>query len=40
MWTNLETALELMIFGMGGVFQVLFILFVAAKLLIKFFPVN
>ncbi|MEJ1307324.1 OadG family protein [Latilactobacillus sakei] len=29
MWTNLETALELMIFGMGGVFLVLFILFVA-----------
>ncbi|SPC40102.1 OadG-related small transporter subunit [Latilactobacillus fuchuensis] len=40
MWTNLETAFELMLFGMGGVFLVLFVLFLTAKLLIKFLPVK
>ncbi|MGX7031478.1 OadG-related small transporter subunit [Vagococcus zengguangii] len=34
----LKIAFELMIFGMGGVFLVLFMLFLVSKLLLKFFP--
>ncbi|MTD42180.1 hypothetical protein GIX45_26845 [Erwinia sp. CPCC 100877] len=34
----LKTAAELMIFGMGGVFLVLFLLFLISKLLLKIFP--
>jgi Na+-transporting methylmalonyl-CoA/oxaloacetate decarboxylase gamma subunit len=34
----LKTAAELMIFGMGGVFLVLFLLFLISKLLLKLFP--
>jgi len=35
---NLEIAFELMGFGMGGVFLVLFIIYLISKLLIKIFP--
>ncbi|OJG75728.1 hypothetical protein RV12_GL000067 [Enterococcus quebecensis] len=34
----LKIAGELMIFGMGGVFLVLFLLFLISKLLLKIFP--
>lgn len=34
----LKIAVELMIFGMGGVFLVLFLLFLISKLLLKIFP--
>ncbi|MGM0217859.1 OadG-related small transporter subunit [Enterococcus sp. AZ126] len=34
----LKIAGELMIFGMGGVFLVLFLLFLISKLLLKLFP--
>lgn len=34
----LKVAGELMIFGMGGVFLVLFLLFLISKLLLKLFP--
>jgi Na+-transporting methylmalonyl-CoA/oxaloacetate decarboxylase gamma subunit len=34
----LKTAGELMIFGMGGVFLVLFLLYLISKLLLKLFP--
>ncbi|MFD1900170.1 OadG-related small transporter subunit [Enterococcus termitis] len=34
----LKIAAELMIFGMGGVFLVLFLLFLISKLLLKIFP--
>lgn len=34
----LKIAFELMIFGMGGVFLVLFVLFLVCKLLLKAFP--
>nr|WP_282920012.1 OadG-related small transporter subunit [Ignavigranum ruoffiae] len=33
-------ALELMLFGMGGVFLVLTILFLVSKLLLKIFPAD
>ncbi|WP_255414756.1 OadG-related small transporter subunit [Lactobacillus sp. CBA3605] len=35
---NLKIAFELMGFGMGGVFLVLFIIFLIAKLLLKLLP--
>ncbi|WP_053072722.1 OadG family protein [Lactiplantibacillus herbarum] len=38
MINNLEVAFELMGFGMGGVFLVLFIIYLVAKLLLKVFP--
>jgi len=38
MINNLEVAFELMGFGMGGVFLVLFIIYLVAKLLLKLFP--
>ncbi|WP_054776974.1 OadG-related small transporter subunit [Lacticaseibacillus saniviri] len=38
MLNDLEIAFELMGFGMGGVFLVLFIIYVVAKLLLKFLP--
>jgi Na+-transporting methylmalonyl-CoA/oxaloacetate decarboxylase gamma subunit len=34
----LKIAGELMLFGMGGVFLVLFLLFLISKLLLKVFP--
>lgn len=34
----IEVALELMLFGMGGVFLVLFILYLVSQILIKRFP--
>ncbi|MDR0921302.1 MAG: OadG family protein [Lactobacillales bacterium] len=37
---TLKQALELMVFGMGGVFIVLFIIYVISQLLIKIFPVK
>lgn len=37
---DLVTASELMLFGMGGVFLVLFILFLVSKLLLKIFPAD
>lgn len=38
--SDLIIAGELMLFGMGGVFLVLFILFLVSKLLLKVFPAN
>ncbi|CAM3066965.1 OadG-related small transporter subunit [Lactiplantibacillus plajomi] len=38
MLNNLEVAFELMGFGMGGVFLVLFIIYLVAKLLLKLLP--
>lgn len=35
---DLTTALELMVFGMGGVFLVLFVLYLVSKALLKLFP--
>lgn len=35
---DLQIAFQLMAFGMGGVFLVLFILFLASQLLLKLFP--
>lgn len=35
---DLKTAAELMLFGMGGVFLVLFVLYLVSKMLLKFFP--
>jgi len=35
---NFEIAMELMLFGMGGVFLVLFILYLVSIVLIKRFP--
>lgn len=37
---HLKTAFQLMGFGMGGVFLVLFILFIASQALLKLFPVK
>ncbi|WP_428831978.1 OadG-related small transporter subunit [Ignavigranum ruoffiae] len=37
---SLMQALELMLFGMGGVFLVLTILFLVSKLLLKIFPAD
>ncbi|ETY75364.1 OadG-related small transporter subunit [Lactiplantibacillus fabifermentans] len=37
---NLEIAFELMGFGMGGVFLVLFVIYLISKALIKIFPVK
>ncbi|WP_314064243.1 OadG-related small transporter subunit [uncultured Vagococcus sp.] len=34
----LKIAVELMLFGMGGVFLVLFLLYLISQLLIKLFP--
>ncbi|MDT6966177.1 OadG-related small transporter subunit [Lactiplantibacillus pentosus] len=38
MINNLAIAFELMAFGMGGVFLVLFIIYLVAKGLLKLFP--
>lgn len=35
---SLKIAFELMLFGMGGIFLVLFLLFLISKLLLKIFP--
>ncbi|WP_122647214.1 MULTISPECIES: OadG-related small transporter subunit [Enterococcus] len=35
---DIWTALELMLFGMGGVFLVLFILYLVSQALLKVFP--
>lgn len=37
---SLKIALELMLFGMGGVFLVLFILYLVSQALIKIFPAD
>lgn len=37
---DLKSALELMIFGWGGVFVVLFVIYLASQALIKLFPVK
>ncbi|MGX7132923.1 MULTISPECIES: OadG family protein [Enterococcus] len=37
---DIWTALELMVFGMGGVFLVLFILYLVSQGLLKFFPAS
>lgn len=37
-WTGIKQAFELMGVGMGGVFFVLFVIFLVAKLLLKVFP--
>lgn len=37
---DLKTAMELLVFGWGGVFIVLFILYLASKALLKVFPAN
>ncbi|MEG0254728.1 MAG: OadG-related small transporter subunit [Vagococcus sp.] len=36
----LKLAGELMLFGMGGVFLVLFVLFLVSKMLLKVFPAS
>lgn len=36
----LKLAGELMLFGMGGVFLVLFVLFLVSKMLLKIFPAS
>ncbi|WP_162493215.1 OadG-related small transporter subunit [Enterococcus timonensis] len=40
MTENLKSAFELLVFGWGGVFLVLFILYLFSKLLLKIFPVK
>lgn len=37
---NLLQAVQLMLFGMGGVFLVLFLIYLTSQLLIKLFPVE
>ncbi|MGY3748841.1 OadG-related small transporter subunit [Vagococcus acidifermentans] len=37
---DLRTAFELLVFGWGGVFAVLFIIYLSSKILTKLFPVK
>lgn len=37
---SLKLAGELMLFGMGGVFLVLFVLYLVSKMLLKVFPAD